>query len=83
MAQDKRGVHVVPHQTNGQQDWQVKREHAERASGTFTTQAEARAAARQIAINSHAELYVHRKDGTIGERNSYGNDPFPPRDTDR
>ncbi len=25
------------------------------------------------------EHLIHKKDGTIGERNSYGNDPYPPR----
>ena len=27
-----------------------------------------------------AELYIHRRDGLIREKNSYGNDPNPPRD---
>ncbi|MBY0544383.1 MAG: DUF2188 domain-containing protein, partial [Gammaproteobacteria bacterium] len=25
------------------------------------------------------EHFIHGKDGKIQERNSYGNDPFPPR----
>lgn len=25
------------------------------------------------------EHLIHRKDGSIGDRNSYGNDPYPPK----
>lgn len=35
---------------------------------------------REIARENHSEHVIHRQDGTIGEKNSYGNDPFPPRD---
>ena len=37
------------------------------------------AAARQISMNQHSELFIHGQNGQIRERNSYGNDPFPPR----
>ncbi|MFT9818182.1 four helix bundle protein [Lysinibacillus sp. NPDC056185] len=32
-----------------------------------------------IAINQKSELLVHNKQGRIREKNSYGNDPYPPR----
>lgn len=35
----------------------------------------AQAAGRKQAIQRKAEHVVHKKDGTIGEKNSYGNDP--------
>lgn len=35
---------------------------------------------RGIARREGTEHTIHRKDGRIGEKNSYGNDPFPPRD---
>lgn len=38
---------------------------------------------RDIARGNHAEHSIHRRDGTIGEKNSYGNDPIPPRDKNR
>ena len=38
------------------------------------------AAGREIAIRLKVEQTIHRTDGVIGEKNSYGNDPFPPRD---
>ena len=73
----KKGTHVVP-RDNG---WAVRKEGASRASKIFTTQADAVKYARELAQKEKAELYVHRRDGTIRERSSYGNDPFPPKDT--
>ena len=37
-------------------------------------------AGREIARGLKVEHTIHLSDGTIGEKNSYGNDPFPPRD---
>lgn len=36
-------------------------------------------AGRSTARKDGAEHVIHRRDGTIGEKNSYGNDKFPPR----
>ena len=36
-------------------------------------------AGRVIAGQLAVEHTIHRADGTIGEKNSYGNDPHPPR----
>ena len=36
-------------------------------------------AAREIAINQKSEVFIHGENGRIRERNSYGNDPFPPK----
>ena len=35
---------------------------------------------REIARRMAVEHTIHLSDGSIGEKNSYGNDPFPPRD---
>ena len=43
------------------------------------TQAEAIQRAREIARNQESELFIHGRNGKIRERDSYGNDPFPPR----
>ncbi len=59
--------------------WKVKSAGAERAAGFFETKEEAIERAREIAINKEAELLVQKLDGTIGWRNSYGNDDFPPK----
>ena len=68
--------HTVPHQGK----WAVKRGGSSRITKAFDTQAEADAYGREIAKNQKAEYYLHGKDGTIREKDSYGNDPFPPRD---
>lgn len=50
-----------------------------RASNTFDTKAEAQAKGREMAQKLHSEHIIKKRDGTIGERNSYGNDPHPPK----
>lgn len=69
--------HVVPKSGGG---WSVKNSGASRASRNFDTQAEAVQYGKAAAKKDHAELYIHRKDGTIQNKNSYGNDPIPPKD---
>jgi hypothetical protein len=73
----KKNVHVSPHPDGG---WQVKRDGAQRASSRHRTQSEAAEIGRETARREHGELFIHRPDGTIRDRDSYGNDPFPPRD---
>lgn len=70
-----RGQHVIP--SGGK--WRVRKTGATRASGTFETQAEAVARARDLARSQGTELYIHGEDGRIRERRSYGRDPFPPK----
>lgn len=70
------GQHVTP---DGCGDWQVKRSGSERASKVFSTQQEAIAYARDVAMNQQTELFVHGRNGRIRERNTYKGDPFPPR----
>ncbi len=36
--------------------------------------------ARNIAKNQKTELVIHKKDGIIQDKDSYGNDTMPPRD---
>ncbi|MDP3057530.1 MAG: DUF2188 domain-containing protein [bacterium] len=55
--------------------WKVKTVGAERAAGIFETKAEAVEKGIEVAKNSQAELLAQNLDGTIGWRNSYGNDP--------
>jgi hypothetical protein len=38
-------------------------------------------AGREVARRLKMEHTIHMSDGTIGEKNSYGNDPFPPKDS--
>ncbi|MEA4825136.1 MAG: DUF2188 domain-containing protein [Clostridium sp.] len=67
--------HVVPH--NG--TWAVRGAGNSRVTSTHRTQSEAINAARSISINQGSEVVIHRPNGQIRDKNSYGNDPFPPR----
>jgi hypothetical protein len=67
--------HVVTHGPG----WAVRGEGNSRVTSTHDTQAEAQAAAREIAINQRSEVVIHRPDGRIRDKDSYGNDPFPPK----
>lgn len=66
--------HVVPN--NGR--WSVRGAGNTRVTKTFDTQREAIARAREIAINQQSEMFIHNRHGQFRERNSYGNDPYPP-----
>ncbi len=59
--------------------WKNKVEGNERASNTAPRKAEAQAEGRQMAKSRGVEHIIRNKDGEIGERNSYGKDPFPPK----
>ena len=69
--------HVV-HTPNGL--WGVRGEGNSKLTRETPTQSEAIDVARGIAINQKSEVVIHRKDGTIRDKDSYGNDPCPPRD---
>lgn len=68
--------HVTKHPSGG---WQVKGAGNSRATKRTSTQAEARSVARSIAINQKSEVVLHGHNGRIRAKDSYGNDPFPPR----
>lgn len=67
--------HVVP-STSG---WAVKKSGATRASRTFDTQKEAIEYGSELSKSEKTELYIHKENGMIRERKSYGNDPYPPK----
>ena len=67
--------HIVPHKDG----WAIKRSGSERASHVCGTQKEAIDKGRGISRNQGTELVIHGKDGRIRERDSHGNDNFPPR----
>ncbi len=73
----KKNQHVVPH--NG--GWAVKPEGAAAPTATTRTQDEAIRIAREQARVAGTEVVIHRPDGRIRDRDSYGNDPNPPKDS--
>lgn len=68
---------VVPHEGG----WAVRGAGNSRVTSQHQTQTAAEAAARDIARNQRSEVVTHRRDGTIRDSDSYGNDPHPPKDT--
>jgi Uncharacterized protein conserved in bacteria (DUF2188) len=68
------------HVVSRQGGWAVRGEGNERDTSRHRTQAEAIDSAREIAINQRSEVVIHRPDGRIRDRDSYGNDPAPPID---
>lgn len=72
--------HVVKNPEGG---WDVKGEHAKRASSHEDTQADAERRAKEIVSNAGGgEVVIHRPDGSIRDKDTVapGNDPNPPRD---
>lgn len=67
--------HVVPHSSG----WAVRGAGNSKASSVHQTQAQAAAAARDTAQRQHSEVLIHGRNGQIRERDSYGNDPYPPK----
>lgn len=67
--------HIVPRR-NG---WAVVGAGNSRATTITPTQQEAINAAKPIAQNQGGDVVIHGRDGQIRARNSYGNDPFPPK----
>lgn len=68
--------HVTPHPKGG---WQVIGAGNTRATKRTATQAQAAEVARAIAVNQKSERVIHGTNGRIRAKDSYGNDPFPPK----
>lgn len=73
----KNSQHIVKSPSGG---WAVKKGGSTKATKIFETQEKAIQHGKQIAKNQKTELYIHGKDGKIQNKNSYGDDPCPPRD---
>jgi uncharacterized protein YdaT len=76
MTKNRKQQHVVPHGDG----WGVKRSGSSRVTKKHNTQRDAIDHAKSIAENQKTEVVIHRRDGSIRDKDSYGNDPFPPRD---
>ncbi|MCP4654834.1 MAG: DUF2188 domain-containing protein [bacterium] len=67
--------HVVGHSGG----WAVKGAGNSRATTVHRTQKAAINRAVKIAKGEHSEVVIHGRDGRIRDKNSYGNDPYPPK----
>ncbi|ALE06928.1 hypothetical protein AL755_18115 [Arthrobacter sp. ERGS1:01] len=59
--------------------WKNRVQGNARASNTAETKQEAQAEGRRMAKQREVEHIIKNLDGKIGARNSYGNDPHPPK----
>lgn len=69
--------HVVP---TPKGKWGVRGEGNSKITKETSTQTKAIDIARGIAKNQESEVVIHRKDGTIRNKDSYGKDSCPPVD---
>ena len=60
--------------------WAVKAEGSSRSTRIFDTQNEAIAQANEFGRHQRTEVTVMGRNGRIRQKQSYGNDPCPPRD---
>lgn len=60
--------------------WAVHAEGSSRDTKHFDKKADALEYARQIAQKQGSELIAQKKNGQINRKDSFGNDPFPPKD---
>ena len=72
----KKNFHSVPKDGG----WAVKQEGKATPVSTHRTQAAAEAKTRQQAKQAGGEAVFHKRDGTIKDKDSFGNDPNPPKD---
>ena len=70
----KKPVHTVPNSNS----WVNKQGGV--TISTHRTKAKAEIEGRRQAKRSETEHVIHKSNGQIGEKNSYGNDPCPPKD---
>ena len=70
----KNNIHVIKDK-NG---WKSKTENSQDEKH-FKTKEETLKFAKEIAKESKVELIIHNKDGIISNKNSYGNDEYPPK----
>jgi hypothetical protein len=68
-------THVATHPKG----WAAKDTGNEKASRVFDKKQDAVDWARQHSRRVESELVIHRKDGTIGQKDSHGHDPYPPK----
>ena len=71
----KKNQHVVPHGN----EWAIRGAGNSKYTLIVDTQLEAIEIARGIAQNQNSELFIHNRQGHIRERNTYGDDPNPPK----
>jgi len=71
-----RNIHTVPFDGN----WAVKKEGQNKPISTHHTKERAQERGASIARHLKVEHVIHGRNGKIQDKDSYGNDPCPPKD---
>lgn len=72
-----KNIHVTKRKTG---QWAVIGEGDKKASSLHDTQKEAKLIGRDLARKNESELIIHDKKNRILDKDSFGNDPYPPKD---
>lgn len=72
-----KNVYIVPNSNGG---WKVKSENSQKAIKCFETKVPAKKFAIELAKKNKSELIEQDMHGKIISKDSYGNDPCPPKD---
>ena len=70
---DKPNIHTTYNKQAA--NWRNVSEGLSRPAKVYETKQEAQQAGRELAKDRGVEHLIHNKNGEIGSRNSYGNDP--------
>jgi hypothetical protein len=73
----KKAIHTVPSPGGG---WDNKKAGSSKPISHHHTKAPAQEKGKAAAEKAGAEHVIHGLDGKIQNKNSYGNDPCPPKD---
>lgn len=74
----KRNIHTVHNSDRG--IWETKKEGQSKPLSSSHTKAVAEEKSVREAKKAGVEHIIHNKDGKIRDKDSYGNDPIPPKD---
>jgi hypothetical protein len=77
MVKNSRSVHIVP----SGKGWDVKQAGRQTPLSHHRTQKAAEDAGKKTAKAEQTELVIHRPNGQIRDKDSFGPDPCPPKDT--
>ncbi len=70
-----KNIHISKNNFGG---WKAQQEKTNSPLSNFQTQKEAINFGTRVAKNYKSEIIIHGRDGKIREKNTFGNDPFPP-----
>jgi len=73
-----KNIHITHRKDD--EKWAVKGEGDSRAASLHNTQRDAIESGRPLAEKNRSELVIHDRNNRIRDKDSYGNDPHPPKD---